>query len=318
MLIQGPIISIGRNFSTSSDINFDSSRYIESLYYSATQNKAVCILATWDSEPTSTLNIPNKDIHQFTDNKRKLTKNILNNRLSSKYKQFFLVMKGLEILQQRGCDFIIKIRTDQLLNLESLIAFVSQNSNYPNSKILTLFGNPDTPDSWVDFAFAGDLIILKNSVGKYLSQKEMFSSVHRDFFYHAKRQELSGIALLMFKFKLPYRENVFSKKQMQLIIEIWKSNFDLLPRDILQDFEWRGAKFPGNLINKYFGYEENSYFIELLEKKKAAAPKFALSWFSTDFITIFFPGSFSDKINRIRNSIKRRTHMTTRSHRGGQ
>lgn len=307
ILIQGPIISRGRNFLSSVQKDFKTEIYINNLYKIAQKNNCELILTTWNDQDASNVEIPGKDIFKFQANLVELCPNLLNNRNSSKYKQFYLIKEGIEILRKRECDVVIKLRTDQFLDLQMLIDHINHTEANLGTKIMTLFADSRTIDSWVDFLFVAKIDSLVSNIDSFINQKEIFSSIHRDFFYHMHRKNLSFFQSIVFRLFLPYDAKNFSKKQIYLIKEIWIRNFILMPLGVLESLEWRGSRFDLNSLRTFFyGYENYLDFLEELDNLLWSSPRLSHNFLSLDVLTVFLPGSFADNCRRVLSSLKRR------------
>ena len=313
LLIQGPIISQGRNFVSSASVKFDSNSNICELYQKAVFHNCEAVLLTWKDEDVSKLEIPKKDIFQFCASKSELSKHLMNNRKSTKYKQFFLVRKGLQVLKERNCDVVIKVRTDQLFDLATLIDHIKKCSLNEDHRIMTLFADSRIIDSWVDFTFAGQVEELSKIFEKYVSQKELFSSVHRDFFYHLLREDYGFLENLISKVFLPYSGKNFSQRQLGIIRKNWEHHFLLMPIEILKGFSWRGSSFDSsNLDKNFFGHDSFPNFLKNLDYLNSQAPKFSMNFFSLDALTIFFPGSVADNCRRLLTGLFKRLRISRR------
>ncbi len=313
IVIQGPVTSRGRNFESSNHITFNSSLYIKDLYEYGTKCGCDVILVTWEGEDISQLQLPQTDVFQFREDMKLLSSNFLNNRKSSKYKQIFLVRRGLEILKIRNCDVVIKVRTDQLFDLKKLVDYLCDPSFRLENKILTLFADSRIIDSWVDFTFASKIDYLISTLDSYVSKKELFSSIHRDFFYHVGRQHKSFLQNVIYKCKLPYRPKKFSKSQVKLIRYIWETYFTLMPIEILQSLEWRGSKINFNVSEEFFkGADTFDFYLESLGDLEFEAGNRSFNFLSLDLLTILFPGSVADNLRAFSNGLGRRIRYLTR------
>jgi hypothetical protein len=129
VVIQGPLLSRGRTGATAhipffqvkqSDIvDYDCVANISNLFsrYKYDFDDFVCV--TWDTEDTSELEskigkqavLSINDITPFLPPKSSIITG------NNKYRQFLSTLKGLERLAKNGCNYALKILTDQSLDL---------------------------------------------------------------------------------------------------------------------------------------------------------------------------------------------------------
>jgi hypothetical protein len=263
------------------------------------------LLVTWQEKALDSLELPAGDVLSLEYSETIFRNRRLNNWKSNKYKQFFLVLKGLEVLTDRQCDYVIKVRTDQQINLSLLVDFVQSSEELQSNRILTLFADDRTIDQWPDFAFGGDPNFLKSLISRYMNSKELHSSIHKDFFYSLLLDFRSPWKAFISKLLIPYRQR-FSVRQLKNIQTNWKDNFQLMPMEVLQSLEWRGALFNRSDLEHYYGFEEFEEFINIIRETKAKKNPFPINLASIDALTIFFPSNVSDTVTRVKNGIVRR------------
>jgi len=307
LVIQGPIYSSGRNFESSSTKVFKSIPYIENYFLESLKLGIEVVLMTWDLEDTSELDSFSKDIYKLRYSRSLFPKFLLNDWSSNKYKQFFLTLKGIEVLENRKCTTIIKVRTDQKLDIQLLATHIKKNPVCVIEKLLTLFGDIRQPDQWVDFVFAGETQFLKEVLQSYLSQKEIFPSVHKDFFYHMFLRYNQCPSSFFTKFFFPYNSKALSDKNLINISRNWRNSFSLMPKRVLEELEWRGSKFNRQLeIENFFGNEDYNDFIDQILELPRSSVSFPRNLLHLDALTLLFSGKLSIQFDRIRNSIIRR------------
>jgi hypothetical protein len=247
VVIQGPILSIGVTGENSDIVEYDSSQTVVEQYKASQSLDCEVVVVTWDREDTSKLiGIRETDILKLEDYKHSFRNNFKNQSFSgkNKFRQFHSTLKGVEELGDRGCNFILKIRTDQLLDLNSLILFIK---TFPNilaeTAIFVPFLNPLMANYIDDFYFCGtqkSMIIFSEN---FLSSKELHQNVHRDIFYKWAKLRKNNRNLLLYFPQIYPRIGSLTKKQLFLILSIWKNDFKVLPQAVYGSIVWRGYKF---------------------------------------------------------------------------
>ncbi len=241
-------MSRGRTLRDVSKKDFDSTQNILSTFQQAESHGFEFIFVKWSGEelPASLLTtIPESSILNIEFPKETLLFRILNNwKGNNKYRQFWAISKGLDHLQERKVNYVIKVRSDSELNLENFSTFISSlDPNLRNNKILVPFLNVEKPSLFSDYFFASDIVNFKKFVNVILYQKELYSNVHFDVFYKwvIWNSEISKIRSF---FSLYFPEEKKPNEQCQRIIQFaWMNCFYPLPRNVYENFIWRGERF---------------------------------------------------------------------------
>jgi len=248
VLVQGPILSRGRTLRDVSKKEFDSSESILSIFSQAKSNGFEFIFVKWAGEalPASLLtNIPESSILNIEFPKVRMLFRVFNNwKVNSKYRQFWAISKGLDYLQEKNIDYVIKVRSDSELNLKNLESFISSlDPSLKNNTILIPFLNVEKPALFSDYYFASDILNFKKFVNVVLYRKELYSNIHFDVFYKwaIQNSEISKMrSFLALYFPEKERPNASSQRIVQ---NAWMNCFYPLPRNIYEDFTWRGERF---------------------------------------------------------------------------
>ena len=247
VVIQGPILSIGVTGENSELVKFDSSDTVVLQYKAAQLLDCEVVVVTWEGEDTSKLNgIREIDILKLEDYKHSFKNNFKNQYFSgkNKFRQFSSTLNGVEELGNRGCNFIVKIRTDQFLDLQKLITFIETSPDImAQNSIFVPFLNPLMPNYVNDFYFCGTKKSMSIFCENFILSKELHQNVHRDIFYKWIRLRNDNFnSLLCFPQFYP-RTRSFTKKQLFLILSGWRNDFRVLPAAVYESIVWRGYNF---------------------------------------------------------------------------
>jgi hypothetical protein len=247
VVIQGPILSIGVTGENSELVKFDSSDTVVLQYKAAQSLDCEVVVVTWNVEDTSKLiGIREIDILKLEDYKHLFRNNFKNQYFSgkNKFRQFYSTLNGVEELGKRGCNFIVKIRTDQFLDLHNLISFIE---TFPNimaqTSIFVPFLNPLMPNYVNDFYFCGTKNSMSIFCENFISSKELHQNVHRDIFYKWVRLRINNLNSPVCIPQLYPRTRSFTKKQLFLILSSWRNDFRVLPKAVYESIVWRGSNF---------------------------------------------------------------------------
>ena len=247
VVIQGPILSIGVTGESSESVKFDSSETVVAQYKAAQSLDCEVVVVTWNGEDTSKLiGIPETDILKLEDYKHSFRNSFKNQYFSgrNKFRQFYSTLKGVEELGDRGCNFIVKIRTDQFLDLNNLIIFIK---TFPEiiaqTAIFVPFLNPLMPNYVDDFYFCGTKKSMSIFCENFISSKELHQNVHRDIFYKWIKLRNENLNSLLSFLQLYPRNRALTKKQLFLILSSWRNDFRVLPEAVYGSIVWRGYNF---------------------------------------------------------------------------
>ena len=247
VVIQGPILSIGVTGENSELVKFDSSDTVVVQYRNAQSLDCKVVVVTWNGEDTSKLiGIPETDILKLEDYKHLFRNNFKNQYFSgkNKFRQFYSTLNGIEELGNRGCNFILKIRTDQFLDLNSLITYIK---TFPDimaqTSIFVPFLNPLMPNYVDDFYFCGTQKSMSIFCENFISSKELHQNVHRDIFYKWIKLRNDNLNSRLCFPQLYPRTRSLTKKQLSLILSSWRNDFRVLPEVVYRSIVWRGYTF---------------------------------------------------------------------------
>ena len=273
VVVQGPLLSIGRTLRDVSSRNFNCAPEIEITYKLATELGFKFVLVTWQDEypPECHPKIPDDSIFKIIFPSRRLLFRFFNNwKNNNKYKQYYSTLVGLNILNELGCTYVIKIRTDSHLDLEKFADFYKQMRNNDDlDKIFTPAMNIEKPDLFMDYYFGSRTETLRIFLKTVLNCKELYSNVHFDTFYKYTKSRLD-----LSYFKL--RQNLYKKEKSQpgicgqkIIKKAWSECFTPGPFILYESYRWRGETF--GAVNA-----EELFFSEEVEKNGKRSTSLAL------------------------------------------
>jgi hypothetical protein len=256
IVIQGPLISRGRTGRTA-NIGFRSLTNEDIVDYNCIplivkmverySNKYDIICITWSNElesnklelkrllPPGTLYIIDDDTKYLPPRSKILSGN-------NKYRQIRSSLSGFEVLLNRGCTHLAKIRSDQEIDVDKLVYDYKNICNSSSILVPQLF--PKDPHTLGDFYFMGESNLIVRLFKNYLNNPEYFKSIHLDLFYHWGH-DLTGKSVWTF---WPWLYSDY-------IRSVW---LYLTPasRVLYENVIWRGEKLKINKNDKNFFYDD--------------------------------------------------------------
>lgn len=241
LLIQGPIFSPGYGpyvFNADGSyekhwIDYDSRGNVLEMVTFAANFFDQIVISTWDTDEnrnflsnvTFTKNVSCVYVQE--------TEKLKNFRAQGnhKYHQIMTMYEGASKLNQLGCDFIAKIRTDQNLDLRELFRLCANHRHRNQNSIGVPYINLFELDRLTDFYFVGRSDVISNTCKWYLETPEAFTDIHKDYFR---------------KFA-----NFLSDKprgQEITVLSAWTKIFYPLSPRLQRKFFWRGLKV-NNRVN---------------------------------------------------------------------
>lgn len=300
VIIQGPIYSRGRTMKDLNPRNYDASKNINQIFERIKSTGATPILVTWKNEETANLS-PNvvQSMIKIQMPKTSLIFRIRNNiSKNNKYKQFYSVLAGVEELSSCNMQYVLKIRTDQDFPVEDIITYITElEESSIQERIFTPLLNLDKPNMFYDFYYFSSTATMRKFHQNMMNSKEICSNVHYDTFYRwGMRKSNVGLRNI---FQIYPKYPKFTKSQLQLMYEIWKDSFHVLPRKCWRQLVWRGEAFDETSIKPKFVFSEDLLPIrtkEILEMPSVSRLRIEL----TPIISLFVTSSLEDRIRRIR------------------
>lgn len=248
VVIQGPLRSFGRSGRTANIpfsqvkaedvLNFFSVPSIVS-YFQRFGHLAKIICVVWDDEEDEDVEVLKgivglDNVKVIKDETRPVSASGGVIPGNNKYRQFYSTLKGLEFLKAEGVSHVIKVRSDQQIDVKGLIKDFEDVQRNRDKFILVPRFIRDNSDSLADFYFCAEVNLFESSLRDYLGSQELFSHVHTDLFYCWARK-LVGEA--PFKYYLS-GSNLFD----DYIVEAWNQGFCPASREVYSKIIWRGEK----------------------------------------------------------------------------
>jgi hypothetical protein len=244
LLIQGPIRSPGfgpYQFNSSgkfekSWIDFDCRENILGLVSSAVELFDEIVLSTWLDSDSADFFAQLQTMEKVTIIQSHQNAQLLNwhEQGIHKFHQIYTMRVGASKLKDFGCEEMVKVRTDQNLNLRLLRTSLEAHSKKSANSLGVPYLNLFEPDRLVDFYFVGKVDLICELSKEYLSSPEKYSDVHADYFYKFA-SVLSGQDL--------YRSrNLSSLNVHNQLWWIWTVLFYPLEKEIFESLTWRGIE----------------------------------------------------------------------------
>ena len=247
IVIQGPLVSRGRtgvsaqvkrrNVTEEHITDYECLENVERLYEDFEGfGRMVCMV--WADEPEdlvedlrTRIGPENVFVIEDTTKAIKPKKGVLPG--NNKYRQFLSSLKGVELLENGGCPYAIKIRSDQYLDLyklaDDLKTIASLRAHFlmvPRIHVGT------SSDHLADFFIGGHTKDLQKCFSAYLSAPELYRSVHTDIFYRWAYTLLGPPKLRPRMFGLKLNKNY--------ILKAWNSLYCPARLSTFKTLIWRG------------------------------------------------------------------------------
>jgi hypothetical protein len=245
VVIQGPIQSVGRILTDLKFRPYDSTSDVKTMLQTIINLGSKPIVVTWQDQNIDEFSFNEKEyIMKIPFPRVTIWKSLINDwNNNSKYRQYYSTLIGTLELKNRGCKYVIKLRTDNLVDIRQLISFVLsldplEAEKYFYSPLINL----DKPHMFFDFYSFSTTSKMEKFCNVMLYEKERTTNVHFDVFYRWTKHELkskyslSDINLIYPKY--PF----FTQAQLRLIREGLKEVFRPLPKEIWTSLYWRGEQ----------------------------------------------------------------------------
>jgi len=279
---------------------FDASENINKLFSKINSRGASPLLVTWDDQDLSNLSVDVMNGYMRIKMPRfslafRLRNNVYGN---NKYKQFYSVQKGVQYFDQKGVEYILKIRTDQDFPIEVLLNHIeSMDDNEIGERIFTPLLNLDKPNMFYDFYYFSSTKVMLRFHHILMTTKEICSNVHYDVFYRWKKKnegiKLADIQLIYPKYPL------FTKQQLDLMSSAWLESFGVFPRVCWREMIWRGEAFDESSVKPTFVFSEDNLDLRRSEiLQKSHSPKLSVE--ITPLLSFFISSRAEDYIRKLR------------------
>ena len=256
LIIQGPIISTGKSgnmvdqkISFKDYVSYNSVNNINQIVKLFGNLFDNIVLSTWISEKEYCKTLNGVDTLFLEDPTPKIIKTKDKRKaLHNKFKHFYGVQKGIEYVKDNfDSEYVIKIRTDQLVNLSYLVTFI--NSNHADRIYVPYFRTDAS--FWIpDFYFLGKTSKLLEFFQALNAHDfiETANSAHREIFFKY------ALALNNRIFKFPelffFNNNRCFIELKQIGNFMYSQIFSPLPKIVYSNLEWRGNKFSDERLEK--------------------------------------------------------------------
>jgi hypothetical protein len=259
VVIQGPIQSAGRVLTDLTSREHDSTRDIKAMLRDIRDIGSSPVVVTWQEQNIEGFSIEEKEnIKQITFPKGTFWNSLRNDwNRNSKYRQYYSTLAGLLELKNRGCKYVIKLRTDNLVDIQEFIAFILKldpinAEKYFYSPLINL----DKPHMFYDFYAFASISKMEEFCNVMLYQKERTSNIHFDVFYRWTKHEI-GSKLSLADVGLIYPiYPFFNHAQLRLIREGLSCVFRPLPREIWTSLYWRGEQLGSQGLKDQYRFAE--------------------------------------------------------------
>lgn len=287
LLIQGPINSPGfgpYSFDRSGNfkkywIDYNTISNISNLVSSGLDLFDEIVISTWDSEENRRL------LTQFSSTKR-ITCIFVNEDQNlkeltqlgtHKYHQIKTMHEGALILEQLDCEAIVKIRTDQNLDLKELSRLCEQHKFKNPYSLGVPYVNLFEIDRLTDFYFLGRAKTVVGVCNSYLHSPETFDDTHKDYF-----RKFSNYLIAAFNGSGLGDKSTLSNDAKYRSVLAWTHCFYPLSASLHRNFYWRGEKV-NNQLNSWLRW----YFVFHARGSRGVRIKFVLNLVLLSIIRCF-------------------------------
>jgi hypothetical protein len=214
------------------------------------------IISTWEGENTKGIISSEKiKIIKNADQMQKREIHFGNN----KYRQFYSVLKGLEVAKEYACSNIVKIRTDTQVDCGTLLEL------YKSRPERIWVVAHQKPNFLYDLFVVGNLQNLLDLTAAILMKRNLYIRIHEDLFYgYLYRRSNLWSKIKIWNF-FP-RDRFLTRAQAKLIKKAWEKDFSLIPQELWNQMIWRGYGIP----SKFQISSESQFanFTDWLESQK--------------------------------------------------
>lgn len=282
LIIQGPMMSVGRHgltagmkpqeVSNQHIVQFDCHETVRHLISSYGDVFARIVLVTWKGEVKAA--IEGADVLEVLDTTRalKFRDGVPNEvvAVNNKLRQMYLIRVGLNHLAERGqLDGVLKVRTDQELDLEEAVTRLSKELESEAPRMLVSRTFPS--GRFQDFYFGTSLDQMSDFVESYLrNYVEFHESIHDDIplrvAYNSKYLKLRR-PLWWFFHDMGHKEILatFSRRYLAPFSQ-----------KLLQNLKWRGTRYED--LNKLAFYDGDETHYNWL--RNVAGPPYEVGRFT--------------------------------------
>jgi hypothetical protein len=251
VLIQGPIQSRGRTLTNLNHRVYDSTEDVKCSIRQAESLGWKISVVTWAGELLQGFNAEERNkVQQISFPLPGRSFSIRNDWSgNSKYRQYYSTLKGLQALQAQGCKYVIKVRSDNTLDLSSIAEYIYQlHEDELDGRFYSPLINLDKPHMFYDFYAFAQIDYFSNFCNIMLYEKELCANIHFDVFYKWVLHSKNGKVGLSDIFRVYPRFPKFSNSQLNLIRFGLAEVFRPLSEKTWKSVSWRGEFFGENGI----------------------------------------------------------------------
>lgn len=259
LIIQGPIFSPGVD-GKGEQVKYNCEQNINQLldkYHGLFKH---VVLVTWKDEDTSAINkCDNLHIIQVEDigGDFKRASNIFWETENAK-RQFLSTWAGVDYLRNIAADtdLVVKLRTDQSLDLNLLIDQLEKSGKNGDDKIMIPFISLKPYFYPCDYFFAGSNKTMQKFLSDQLHSLVVFMNAHESMvfnYYHYKRKVSEFQKII----------NVLFWNERRRVKHLHK-NYELFSKELISTCYWRGAyitKFDNMMFNVEYPKLFNSHYL---------------------------------------------------------
>lgn len=257
LVIQGPITSIGLTGNYFNQLLSTEQRNAKIVYncYENVIEMAkngmdyfdTVLIVTWSGELSESQceNLPSpyimlkKPIEHATMSRRT---NKESTYFGSKNLQLAALQFALESESLSACDYFIKVRSDQQLNVSQLLGAMANFIKHENdSRIMVPYLNMIHPDKFADFYFGANIDFMKRMLDHLQDNGEILPDFHRDMFYRLWEASLNRKLSVEEMDTIETEESVLKFEQFRRISVVSKSLFLPAGKDLWNTLSWRGV-----------------------------------------------------------------------------
>lgn len=255
LLIQGPLLSIGkaghiaevkkRSLGKDEFISYDCRNNISKLVSDFGDLFDRIVVSTWENEVKAGDVWPGVEIVAEPD-PGEVKRDEYVPRSINKYRQFIGIQNGLKVLKNSSIDYVVRIRTDQYLDLRELISLLNsqEEKNDTYEKIFVPFVRRD------DF-FVHDIYLAGTVQGLEKFCEAMIAYKKFEFIWCVHREMVLKHAFVNYKEYIKVKDSDYftwwpslgsSKATKKIFSFMFDNIFVPFPPAVFRTVVWRGTK----------------------------------------------------------------------------
>ena len=261
VIIQGPIQSLGRVLTDLKFRQYDSTNDVKMMLRAINEIGATPMVVTWLDQNIEGFSAEEREnIERIPFPKGTAWRSFRNDwNKNSKYRQYYSTLTGVLKLKERGCQYVIKVRTDNLVDLHKLVAFIATlNPTEVEKYFYTPLINLDKPHMFYDFYSFSSILNMERFCRVMIYEKERTNNIHFDVFYRWTKHQIGSQYSLSDIASIYPRYPVFTWPQLDLIRKGLAEVFRPLPKEIWSTLYWRGEQLGEQGLKDQYRFAETS------------------------------------------------------------